>query len=327
MSIKYFDRTQLESFLKPRYGETKIGQKIDLIEDLSDLDNISQEFVIIGIPEDIGVMANHGHSGARFTWNAFLRAFLNTQENDYNSSNNLIILGNIDCDNEIEKLENVDQKNTDYHVYLSDLVQSIDNKVYQTLKRVFDAEKIPIIIGGGHNNAFGIIKAFHNSFDEPINVLNLDAHTDLRHMDYRHSGNAFSCALRENYLKKYFIFGLHENYTPDYVFKEIEKNKNIDFSFFDHLLHLNPLERLSKLKHANNFMGENFGLEIDCDSIAGFNSSAMSPSGFTVDQMRKMINFLKNNTLEYIHICEAIPDSEGQVGKALSYFVSDLLRE
>jgi formiminoglutamase len=91
-------------------------------------------------------------------------------------------------------------------------------------------------------------------------------------------------------------------------------------------LHLNPYERLSKLKQASNFLGEKFALEIDCDSIANFNSSAMSPSGFNTDQMRNMIKLLNRNTLEYIHLCEAIPDHAGQIGKALSYFVSDFLK-
>jgi formiminoglutamase len=324
--LKYFDRKQLEQFLKPRYGETKIGQELDFITDLNELKNKSQEFVILGIPEDIGVKANHGNTGTRKAWNSFLIAFLNTQVNDYNPSENLIILGNIDCEDELKKAFEFDENHNDYRVFLGDLVENIDEKVSQVLKMIFNANKIPIIIGGGHNNAYGIIKGFSESFNRTLNVLNIDAHTDLRHMDYRHSGNGFSYALRNKYLKKYFIFGLHENYTPDYVFQDIGRNKNIDFCFFDHLLHLNPLERLSKLKHATNFLGESFGLEIDCDSMSNFDSSAVSPSGFTTDQMRNMIKLLKGNTLEYIHFCEAIPDEKGLIGKALSYFVSDLLR-
>ncbi len=325
--VNYFNRVQLELYLLPRYGETKIGQDIEFISDMSELANKAQEYVILGIPEDIGISANHGKFGSRNAWNAFLTAFLNTQKNLYNSLENTLILGEIDCTEELKKVDQLDKKHPDYHIYLGDLVECIDDKVALVLKSIFDADKTPIIIGGGHNNAFGIIKGYSEAVGDTINVLNIDAHTDLRRMDYRHSGNGFSYALKNNYLKKFFIFGLHENYTPGYVFDDIEKNKNIDFCFFDHLLHLNPLERLSKLKHACNFLGESFGLEIDCDSVAHFNSSAMSPSGFTTDQMRNMIGLLRRNQLEYIHICEAIPDDAGQVAKALSYFVSDFLRE
>lgn len=325
--ITYFDRQALEQYLKPRYGETKIGQELEIISDISELESKAQDYVILGIPEDIGVMANHGKPGTSQAWNAFLQSFVNTQENDYNPSKNVIVLGHINCSEELKKADELDVSNSDYHVFLADLVEKIDDKVCEVLTAIFEAGKIPIIIGGGHNNAFGIIKGYHNANKKTLNVLNIDAHTDLRHMDFRHSGNGFSYALKNGYLNKYFIFGLHENYTPDYVFKKIEKQKDIDFSFFDHLLHLNPLERLSKLKHACNFLGESFGLEIDCDSMANFNSSAISPSGFTTDQMRNMIRLLKRNALEYIHLCEAIPDENAQVGKALSYFVSDFLRE
>mgnify|MGYP000518135647 CR=1 FL=1 len=67
-----------------------------------------------------------------------------------------------------------------------------------------------------------------------------------------------------------------------------------------------------------------FGLEIDCDSIQNFNASAKTPSGFGIDEIRNMIKMLKNNPLKYIHICEAIPSST--TGKSLSYFVSDLIK-
>ncbi len=324
--LNYLDRKKLELYLKPRYGETKIGQELEPISDISNLKDMPQEYVIVGIPEDIGVVANHGKAGTALAWDSFLRSFLNTQKNDYNPVDNVVILGNIDCTIELKKAREFDKNHNDYHVFLGDLVESIDDKVYEVVKAIYLANKIPVIIGGGHNNAYGIIKAYAEAFDRPLNVLNIDAHTDLRHMDYRHSGNGFSYALKNKYLKKYFIFGLHENYTPHYVFNDIKSNAHIDFCFFDHLLHLNPLERLSKLKHACNFLGENFGLEIDCDSMGNFNSSAMSPSGFTTDQMRNMLSLLKRNSLEYIHFCEAIPDEHGLTGKALSYFVSDLLR-
>jgi formiminoglutamase len=324
--LNYFDKSQLELLLNRRYGETKIGQGLEIIADVSELKKLSQGYVIIGIPEDIGVRANHGKAGTSLVWKDFLKTFINTQENTYNSSKNVVILGHINCDEEMKKAKAFDKNQGDYPVFLGDLVQSVDNKVSDVLKLIFEAGKTPIIIGGGHNNAFGIMKGFYEHYQKSINVLNIDAHTDLRRMDYRHSGNGFSYALKNEYLKKYFIFGLHENYTPAYVFETIGKNKNIDFCFFDQLLHLNPYERLSKLKQASNFLGEKFALEIDCDSIANFNSSAMSPSGFNTDQMRNMIKLLNRNTLEYIHLCEAIPDHAGQIGKALSYFVSDFLK-
>jgi formiminoglutamase len=326
-ALKYLDYTYLEKLLKLRHGESKVGEKIRLISDISELGEIDEQYVLLGISEDIGVRANHGKAGTAKAWSSFLNAFLNTQVNQFNSIENAVILGEINCAQELKEANQLDEDQEDYHVLLSDIVQKIDEKVTKVLKLIFEHQKTPIIIGGGHNNAYGIIKGYFEYHKEAINVLNLDAHTDLRHADYRHSGNGFSYAYKNNFLDKYYVFGLHENYTPSYIFDFMESKKHISFYLYDELLHLNPLDKLSKLKAACNFLGERFGLEIDCDAIENFNSSAKSPSGFGVGEIRNMIKLLNNNTLHYIHICEAIPDSTDQVGKALSYFVSDLLRD
>lgn len=326
-ALKYLDHTYLEKYLKLRHAETKVGQKINALSDISELKNKDQQFVLLGIPEDIGVRANRGNPGTGNAWNSFLEAYLNTQENQFNSCENVVLLGELNCEEELRQADLLDKNQKDYFILLSDIVQKIDDKVAGVSKIIFENEKTPIIIGGGHNNAFGIIKGYFDCHQQALNILNIDAHTDLRHPDFRHSGNGFSYAYKSNFINKYFVFGLHENYTPSYIFEFIQSKKHIDYYLYDELLHLNPLDKLSKLKAACNFLGERFGLEIDCDAIENFNSSAKSPSGFGVGEVRNMIKLLNNNTLHYIHICEAIPDNSGQVGKALSYLVSDLLRD
>ncbi|RRO21467.1 formimidoylglutamase [Flavobacteriaceae bacterium 14752] len=323
--LEYFDKSQIKKYVKPRHGETKLGQDLELLENIKDLENLHQDYVILGLPEDIGVRANHGKAGTSKTWAAFLESFLNIQNNRFNSAENLLILGHLNFEDLLNQADELDPNHNDYHVFLSDLVEQIDEHVCEVVKQILSFDKTPIVIGGGHNNAFGIIKACSETEGQPINVLNIDAHTDLRHCKHRHSGNGFSYAIQKEFLNKYYIFGLHKNYTPEYIFEYIDQKNQIDYCCFDQLLHLNQLEKLSKLKAGCNFLMNEFGLEIDCDSIQNFNSSAKTPSGFSIDEMRNMIKMLKNNPLKYIHICEAIPSST--TGKALSYFVSDLIRE
>jgi len=72
-----------------------------------------------------------------------------------------------------------------------------------------------------------------------------------------------------------------------------------------------------------------FGLEIDCDAIQGVPSSAMTPSGFAVNKARAFINFFgKQENVSYMHICEAAPkpETEIQVGKLISYLITDFIR-
>ena len=69
------------------------------------------------------------------------------------------------------------------------------------LKIIIKAKKIPIIVGGGHNNAYGIIKGSALALNKKINVLNIDAHADFRPLEGRHSGNGFSYAFHEGFIK------------------------------------------------------------------------------------------------------------------------------
>jgi len=324
--INYISKERILELTNHRMGEVKIGEKIEVIEDINALEHKSQKYVLFGIPEAIGVLANHGKEGTQHMWDSFLRVFLNMQENIYNSSSEVLLLGEIDCQAEIDDVKTLDNTNKDYNLFLGNIVETIDRKVETTVSKLFEANKIPIVIGGGHNNAFGLIKGFYNTFNTSLNVLNIDAHTDLRHTNYRHSGNGFSFALEEGLINKYFMFGIQKPYTPQYIYDYIEDKNNIEGVFLEDILHYNPMEKLGKLKYGINFLIDHFGLEIDCDSIENFNASARTNSGFTINEMRNFINILKKSGVRYVHFCEGIPTENKLTAKALSYFVADFVR-
>ncbi|UJH92252.1 hypothetical protein LZ575_06760 [Antarcticibacterium sp. 1MA-6-2] len=69
-------------------------------------------------------------------------------------------------------------------------------------------------------------------------------------------------------------------------------------------------------------------MELDVDAIEDFPSSAQTPSGFPFNMVRNFITIAgKNEKIKYLHICEAAvsPLTEGKVGKALSYLITDFL--
>jgi formiminoglutamase len=73
------------------------------------------------------------------------------------------------------------------------------------------------------------------------------------------------------------------------------------------------------------------GIEIDMDSIAYMPSSAFSPSGWSLDQMRTLLLKLGHikPQIAYLNLTEAAPLDERDdliVGKALSYLVRDFVR-
>ena len=196
--------------------------------------------------------------------------------------------------------------------------------------QVVNAGKTPIIIGGGHNNSYGNIKGTSLAKNSAINVINFDAHTDFRPEEGRHSGNGFSYAFAEGFLKNYFIFGIHENYTSDRIFKTMNKLKQIQFNTFEAIKIRRDFKFRAEMQKALDFVsGNSFGIEIDCDAIQNVPSSAQTPSGFSVNNTREFVNFFgKHKNATYLHICEAAPKKkqQNQVGKLISYLITDFIR-
>lgn len=324
--FQFVSATDITQRLSPRAGETKLGETLHYVSSLDAIASSTAPYVIFGIEEDIGVRANFGKKGASKAWNAFLNAFIHVQANAHNTSQ-MLLLGHIKIvphaaiDLETPKLE------------LGDMVGRIDKMVTQVVKAIVAAGKTPIIIGGGHNNAYGNLKGSSLALGKAVHALNIDAHTDLRTADYRHSGNGFRYAMEDvegPFLDKYAIFGLHKNYTPSYIFEWMDAQKNrIAYQLFEDIMTVDQtLDSFQSI--IKTVCDASFGLELDCDAIVNFPSSAQTPSGFDLNTTRTMVQLAASEkNCCYFHICEAAPTkkNEGQVGKALSYLVTDFIRE
>ena len=327
--FKIYNYKTIEGLFTKREGEIKFGEKVKFIDNFQALENSSAKYVLFGIPEDIGVRANLGKPGAANAWKACLKSLLNVQANLYTNPENLILLGEVECSNLMAKAANIDDADPNYLVKLGDLVQILDEVVSGLIKRIILAGKIPIIIGGGHNNAYANIKGTSQALKKPINILNIDAHTDLRKLEHRHSGNGFSYARKDKYMSKYRVFGLHQNYTPEYILQEMLVSEKDQYRLFEHLMLFTSQEILKAFREEMEFVSDDdFGLELDCDAIREFPSSAQSPSGFSFNMIRNYIRIAsEEENIRYLHICEASPTSktETKVGKALTYLITDFL--
>jgi formiminoglutamase len=307
-SFQSWDSSVISSRYSPRLGEERIGDYL-LGQTLS-----TAKYVIIGIRECCGPLANNGRSGAQFAFPAFVSSFLNTQVHEQYPKESIFVLG------EVVELEQGVQSN------LSGKVIELDSFLEQILDAYLDASQIPIFIGGGHNNALAIMR--WASKHKKLAVINLDAHADLRSTDVRHSGNSFSTALEEGVLLHYSVLGLHEAYNNAHM-REVLKSDQVFHSFYEAYVfqQRDLLEDLTNiLRHFHT--DTQVGLEIDMDSIAYMPSSALSPSGWTLDQVRKFTHhFVKTQKhVAYLNLTEAAPNSETDsliVGKALSYLVRD----
>ena len=328
--IQFYNFQDIQHKIATRQGESKFGEKIDFVKNTAELSNLKQKYILLGIPEDIGVRANYGKPGASKAWDAFLNSFLNIQVNEFTYPSNIAILGELAVKDLMDSASKFDKNSHDFYTKLGELVEEIDKRLSPVVEAILAAGKTPIIIGGGHNNAYGNIKGSAKALKSALNVLNIDAHTDLRQLEHSHSGNGFSFAKSKGILDRYFIFGLHQNYTPQYIFDQIKKDENIKFQLFEYLMGKDSNFLQKSLKSAADFVAkEAFGLEIDCDSIKDFPSSAQTPSGIQLEEIRSFLKTYDFSNCKYLHLCEAAPSVEnlGQVGKALSYLVSDFISE
>ncbi len=202
-----------------------------------------------------------------------------------------------------------------------------DHTVSAIVRRITELGAIPIVIGGGHNNAYGCLKGSSEAKERSINCLNIDAHTDLRSTEGRHSGNGFTYAAEAGYMANYFMLGLQENYTPEYIWQTIEHNDAFNVASFEDL-QSGELTQDEALIHVAEHLGMEYGLELDVDVIANFPSSAQSVSGFSFDQVRQIIYAL-DMLPHYFHLCEGRVTSEEEyavVGRGLALLVSDFIK-
>ncbi len=342
--FKFYTKQDVLSLTKIRRYETKLGERVDvsagahLLE--ATLQQTSAQFVLFGIPEDIGVKANMGIGGADSAWVPFLQSFLNIQSNDFLEGGNILLLGHFNF-SDIESL--IEQNAHDFDERLEayrHAVNMIDDEVEQLMHMITQNRKIPIIIGGGHNNAYpclkGAAKGFHKAGILPIaqiNAINLDAHADFRPMEGRHSGNGFTYAEADGYLEKYCVIGIHENYLPQNVWMDIVNNPFVDCITYEDIFVHEKRTFLQAVGHATGFTEDSLcGIEIDLDSVANVLSSASGPSGISIQHARQYINFTAaDSKVAYLHICEGASQlsngrTSADTGKLISYLVSDFLK-
>jgi len=308
-----FTAQVLQRKVFPREGEVKLGERLKAPDNHS-----GSRYYLIGINEDIGPQANHGKSGSLGAFDSFLDYFLNIQSNEHLVGDNICVLGQV---NQMYSHADVETSRL--------MVEELDNFVLQILNEYLPENAVPIVIGGGHNNAYPLIKWSFQKLSNPINVINIDPHADLRPLEGRHSGNPFSYAISEGMLNKYHVMGLHQSYNSQYILDEL-RAKECVYSFFEEYVRgesfSKDLERFFE-----SVSQREYGIDLDLDAIENMPTSAITPSGISIQQARKYICKMANSPkVQYFHLPEAAPVAVDKlkylVGKTLSYFVSDFIK-
>lgn len=321
--MDYLSKNALFSFLysneswrtiSNRNGEQKLADTIQFGENISNC-----TYLILGISEDIGPQLNHGLPGSKNGFGAFLNAIQNIQSNIHLAGNEIGILGEIKQNRDFISIE----KSRDW-------VNELDDFVFAVLSKNVSKNQTIIVIGGGHNNAYPLLKFAKTSAKNKVHAYNIDPHADCRFTDYRHSGNPFSYAVKDGFLDDYTIIGLHESYNNAFILDFIS-SQNVQANYFENFLDDEKYfwENLesNNLTVIKEFV---YTLDLDIDSVAFAPASALTPSGFSVENCRKIIRKLSSKIPFYhFHLPEGAPVSPSELknyGKMVSYFVLDFIK-
>jgi len=337
-NFEYFNTNTLSQHLVLRKDETKFGEKIKYPSNqevsLSDfLNETKASFIVFGIKEFAGIKANFGRVGDTHSWDVFLSSFLNIQNNKYLKASNVAVLGCLDYKKYDEEIARLNPTTPDDLQRLYEIVSEIDKDVTYLNTMIHRAGKKAIVIGGGHNNAYGNIKGLALAKGKSVNVVNFDAHTDFRSMEGRHSGNGFSYAFNEGFLDTYCVFGAHENYLNKYMMHQFkDQPEKLKLYTFEDLKVRFEKDFITSINNVNKLIkNKPYGIEIDVDAVENIASSAMSSSGFSVTETRQFVHLTANNAnASYLHLCEGSASlgtsPANMLGKLLTYLVTDFIK-
>ena len=278
-----------------RSGERRLGDHLKLRPEGEG------QYIFVAVAEDIGVRANMGRPGAAASPAAILESIAKLPLNAWTES---LDLGWVWVD--VADLQAASHAHTgpDSLPALRELVAEVDARVEAALQPLFAAGKTPILLGGGHNNAFPLLKAA--AARQPMNALNLDPHPDCRAMEGRHSGNGFSYAHAGGFLDRYVILGLSEHGCNEASWDMIRQTPGWTAITYESWAVRGEMDmahaRDLALKHVQHAP---FGVEVCADGILGCPSSAQSEFGWTWEQVAATVYQAgQSGQARYLHLAE-----------------------
>ncbi len=324
---------EIRTLTTPRDGEVRIGQRIGIVGPGGQIP-VGTKIVLLGIPEDIGIRANLGRGGARRMWRAFLPRFLNMQSNCFLDGATIAVAGCIELRDLNKAAKGIDatiggpRSRAESLLLLREMVCEIDNRVTSVVEKFHRAGVVPIVIGGGHNNAYGILAGCARAVGGPMGCVNVDLHADLRPCEGRHSGNAFSYARAAGHLSQYAVLGMSEAWATQSTIDAIERDECVAAFTFESMLRGGvTAARMAELAIAHVSAGP-ATLELDLDAVAQAPASAAAASGFSGAEFRAMATQLARGIdLQAAHIAEGAPGNGAWPTEMLGKFVAEVVRD
>jgi formiminoglutamase len=241
--------------------DIRLGEKVSAdIKDYNDSD-----IVIVGSPQDEGVVRNKGREGAKDAPDKIREALYKLVVNDKIDRLKIFDMGNIKIEGSLEEIH-----------------EKQEEVVYQLLK----GYKKIVLLGGGNDISYPDCKALSKFNDNPL-VFNIDSHFDVRTDKPRNSGTSYRMLLEENLIKpkSFYEIGVKEFASSEYH-KNYLKSEGANIFYFD-AVKKKGIKRLLKeilIKKKNKVIFWGF----DIDSVNSSDApgvSAPNPIGFSAEEV------------------------------------------
>ncbi|PKG78840.1 arginase [Shewanella sp. Actino-trap-3] len=304
-----FTQQHCDTLLSLRPNETKIGQQVYLAsaelslgQNALDAKSSGAQFAIIAIAEDVGPRANLGRGGADDAFVTSMKQLLNLQSNRFLNGNECAILGQISLDTPLPATATIEQ--------LRQATAQLDSIVIAAISQIMQAGLEPIVIGGGHNNAYGLLMATKATTGLPVAAVNLDPHSDFRPREGRHSGNGFSYAAANGALDHYHILGLHELKNSEVTLEQLSLF-GATWHSFQQIWVRRELQLDTVLKQIAISLNQTqlpVALELDVDVITNMPSSAATFAGIPLLDACHYVHYIARHCpCHYAHFAETAP--------------------
>lgn len=152
---------------------------------------------LIGFPSDEGVKINGGRPGASKAPEMIYNELLKLTPHPSHFDRHLKLLVRTES---LALLDCIGDLTTDHELLGESTASSLSEQI------------LPVIMGGGHETAFGHFLGYAKS-ELPVNIVNIDAHADVREFKNgkAHSGSPFRQAVEHpsQRCKSYNVYGLN----------------------------------------------------------------------------------------------------------------------
>ncbi|WP_069130369.1 formimidoylglutamase [Rhodohalobacter halophilus] len=247
---------------------------------------------LIGFPSDIGVKINGGRPGASKAPGLVYENLLTFTPHAAHTDTHTKLL-----------------RNTESLMMLNcsgDLPADHEN-LGDTVAGFLSDQVIPVILGGGHETAFGHFLGYAKS-DLPVNIVNIDAHADVRELKEgkAHSGSPFRQAAKHSsgVCKSYNVYGLNPASVSADHLAFVQKQGD---AVFEQSVSVDAI-----LNRLNLFDEASLMVTMDMDVVRQADApgvSAPNASGISKDQWLKLaFGFGNHPKVTSFDLCEVNPD-------------------